>query len=81
LEYQEFDELSVAKAWNRQTCRFAYQTVYVQKSGHEPLIKKHAGLSPVLSSKPTKNKFGQLVSSEFIFGKRKKKPKWNREET
>jgi len=76
LEYQEFDEPKVAKAWNRQICRFAYQTVYAQEPGHEPLIKKYAALSPVLKAKPTKNKFGQLVITEFIFGKRKKKAKW-----
>lgn len=44
----ELSDRSLVKDMNRQTCRFAYNFVFAQRGGQEALIRKHAGVSPVL---------------------------------
>lgn len=64
------------KAINRQICRFSYEAVFAQKTGHEKLIQKHAALSPVPEFNRVSRGKGEAVAFRMIFGKRTRKPKW-----
>lgn len=61
---------------NRQICRFAYKAVYAQKAGQEALIRKYTASSPVLQTETIKFEDNEIVYHRSVFGKRKRKPKW-----
>lgn len=77
LGHVELSKRSNVKMMNRQICRFAYEAVYAREPGHESLIRKHAALSPVLRTDTVPDKDGEFIINQMVFGKRKRKPKWN----
>jgi len=64
------------KMMNRQICRFAYKAVFAQKAGQEAVINKFADTSPVLRTQTIADANGATVLHQYVFGKRKRKPKW-----
>ncbi len=76
LDMADLSDRQSVKAINRQVCRFSYETVYVQKAGHEKLIQKHAAHSPIPQINRVSAGNGEIISFQMIFGKRERKPKW-----
>lgn len=76
LRHRELSERRHVKVMNRQICRFAYKAVFVQKVGQEALIRKYAHFSPVLRTDVIPGKEGEFLFHQQVFGKRKRKPKW-----
>ncbi len=70
LQYSETNEINWVEQINEQICRFAYKAVYASAPGHEEMIARHAGKSPVWKQVGAK---GGLV-----FGARTTKPKWRK---
>jgi len=66
----------LAKMINRQVCRFSYEAVYAQKTGHKKLIQKHAAFSPVPRFSIVSQGKDKFVAFQMTFGKRERKPKW-----
>ena len=61
---------------NCQICRFAYDTVFAQRSGQESLIYEYADVSPMLETYALPTGQGEFLVHQFTFGPRKRKPKW-----
>ena len=76
LEHVELSKRKHVKMMNRQICRFAYEAVFAQKPGQEPLIRKYADFSPVLRTDVIPYEEGEFIFHELVFGERKRKPKW-----
>ncbi len=78
--FAEVKELNFVKKINRQICRFAYKAIFSQKPGQEALIRNHSTFSPI--SDPTiflnGSKNGIISFPLNTFGKRERKPKWQR---
>src|SRR5512132_2140741 len=79
FRHTELRDRKKLKVMNRHICRFAYNTVFARTSGHERLIYKYADLSPVVQTSTIPIEQGEYVISQFVFGKRKRKPKWANE--
>ena len=76
IEHIDLTKTSIVKSLNRQVCKYSYETVFAQQTGHERLIEKYAGISPVVPTND-KNEDTEINSlSSFVFGQRTKKPKW-----
>lgn len=76
LGMADLSETHLAKVINRQVCRFSYEAVFAQKTGHEKLIQKHAALSPIPRFNRVSRGKGEIVTFQMVFGKRERKPKW-----
>lgn len=76
LQNIELADRAFVEAVNRHVCRFAYKAIYAQKTGHESLIKKHSGISPILRTQLVPVESGEAILCEYIFGPRPAKPKW-----
>lgn len=76
LCYGELDDVAIVKEMNQQICRFAYESVYSSKSGVGNLVKKYANVSPVIQSETISTSSGQFFHSQFVWGQRTRKPKW-----
>jgi hypothetical protein len=76
LDVADLTKPHIVMAINRQVCRFSYETVFAQESGHEKLIQKHADISPVPRFSGVPKGEGQIVVWKMEFGKRERKPKW-----
>ncbi len=72
----DLSDTHLAKVINRQVCRFSYEAVFAQKTGHEKLIRKHAALSPVPKFNRVSREKGEIVAVQMVFGKRERKPRW-----
>ena len=78
IEHAVCTEPKFVKTCNRHICRFAYETIFSQRTGHERLIVKYADVSPVLETTEVPHEEGKLIFSRRVFGKRTKKPKWKK---
>lgn len=71
------------EAWvdliNAQVCRFAYEAVIAQSTGHEAVIAKYADVSPVHEAVPLQVGKGIATIHRHVFGPREVKPKWKAE--
>jgi hypothetical protein len=76
FRHVELCDVKKIKIMNRHICRFAYNTVFARTSGHERLICKYADVSPVVQTSTIPFEQGEYVISQFVFGRRKRKPKW-----
>lgn len=76
FRHGELPTRASVKMMNRLICRFAYRAVFALGAGQEDVICKHAALSPVLRSHAVPVGRGELLFSEYVFGKRERKPKW-----
>src|SRR5262249_32255487 len=66
------------KLINRFTARFGYRFVFARDPGHEPLIIKYAATSPVPKSVTVPgSERGKIVLTQWVFGPRPQKPKWD----
>ena len=72
----DLSDTHLAKVINRQLCRFSYEAVFAQKTGHEKLIRKHAALSPVPKFNRVSREKGEIVAFKMVFGKRERKLRW-----
>jgi hypothetical protein len=79
LRHSDLSEHQRVDAMNLEICRFAYNAVFAQHPGHEPLIRRYAGISPVLQTDVIPTKDGEFLLHRQVFGKRKRKPKWKGE--
>jgi hypothetical protein len=64
------------KFLNKNISKFAYNTVFAQKTGNEPVIRKYAEISPVLNTIVVQTENGEQIQFDNIFGERSNKPKW-----
>jgi Protein of unknown function (DUF4238) len=64
------------KRMNRLIARFGYRFIFAASRAHERLIVKHASLSPVIRSTAIPSDDGEYLLGEYVFGKRRSKPKW-----
>lgn len=62
--------------FNRLICKFGYERIFSSTKNHEPLIKKHSTLSPILNIKTHDAGKGKLLLYGHEFGIRRKLPKW-----
>jgi hypothetical protein len=62
------------KKINRLISRFGYRFIFASSGAHEPLVRKYAAQSPVLSAAASGN---DPFSYQQVFGPRPCKPKWN----
>jgi len=76
LEHGDLSDSDAVVAINRKICRFAYDTVFAQRSGQESLIYEYADVSPVLETYAFPTGQGEFLVHQFTFGTRKRKPKW-----
>ena len=77
LRHVSLTDRKAVKRINRFTVRFGYRFVFADNRGHNALIVKYADTSPVLRSATVPGPEGRkLVYSEWVFGPRRKKPKW-----
>lgn len=76
--YGDLSSPHSVKEMNRLICKFAYEAVYSQSIGQEPVILKHAGVSPVLEQQAIHTGTGEFVVTQFKFGPRQKKAKWEK---
>lgn len=76
LGFADLSDVSRVETINRQVCRFSYEAVFAQKTGHEKLIQKHAALSPIPRFTRVSRGKGEIVTFQMVFGKRERKPKW-----
>lgn len=74
--HSELSESKAVETMNHQICRFAYKTVFAQKPGQEPVIRKHAEVSPVLQTSILPLEEGEVLVFQNVFGTRERKPKW-----
>lgn len=78
FEHSDLSNRQNVKMINRHICRFAYDAVFAQQSGYQELICKYADVSPVLEVLRLPAAQGEaLVLWSYVFGSRKKKPKWS----
>jgi hypothetical protein len=61
---------------NRQVCRFGYEAIFSRNAGQEQLIREHAAVSPTVCFERVSTSKGEVVTTQMIFGKRERKPKW-----
>lgn len=61
---------------NAQVCRVAYQAVVAQSPGHEEIIAKYAGISPIHEASSVPRGAGIATIHRQVVGPRTPKPKW-----
>jgi hypothetical protein len=76
LRYGELSDATTVQTMNRQICRFAYESIYANEPGFCELVKENADVSPVIRTDVIPAPNGQFVLSQFVWGKRTRKPKW-----
>lgn len=74
--YGDLSDRKSAETMNRQICRFAYEAVFAQMGGQEALVHEHADVSPVLQTSRLPGAQGEALFFSYVFGPRKRKPKW-----
>lgn len=74
-ERKEVDETEVNR-FNHFICQFAYETVFANSDGFVELVKKYVDISPVINTETIPAINGQFFSSQYVWGKRTRKPKW-----
>jgi len=77
LRYLDGRDPQVIKRANRFTARFAYREVFASSRSFDELVAKWSKLSPVARNVRLNTPDGTLVVTQWIFGPRPKKPKWN----
>jgi len=78
LWHTECNDVKMIEGLNEWVCRFAYRDVYSIATGFQELVEVHAETSPVIRTDVMHSGEGQYISHQFVFGKRSKKPKWER---
>jgi uncharacterized protein DUF4238 len=78
FRYSDIVDSSIVENMNRNICRFAYKTIFAQAGGQEELVRECAGTSPVLESQVLSTATRRVIFFQTVFGKRPKKPKWDR---
>jgi uncharacterized protein DUF4238 len=78
--YQDVRDKGFVRRANVLAARFAHRMIFSDKTCHQPLVKKYAGTSPVISVAHIKTATGRGIFAQHIFGKREPKPKWNKRE-
>ena len=76
LGHADLVDVDFVEMINRQVCRFGYETIFVRSAGHEQLIREHAAVSPTVCFERISTSKGEVVTSQMIFGKRERMPKW-----
>jgi len=76
LVYSKLSNRKFVKTINRHICRFAYRTVFAQRTGQEALIRKHADVSPVARTQTGPGEIVEYLVCDWVFGVREQKPKW-----
>ncbi|MGH7076230.1 MAG: DUF4238 domain-containing protein, partial [Stellaceae bacterium] len=69
------------KRMNRQVARFGYRFIFANSPTVKPLVKKFAGVSPVLAASSSTLKNGNALLLQMKFDRRPPKPKWKRGRT
>jgi hypothetical protein len=78
LCYSDLRDAEDINSMNRHICRFAYESVFANKPGFDGLVKQYANVSPVIQIESILVSPGRhLLSSEYIWGNRTRKPKWD----
>ncbi len=67
---------SEVKRINRLAARFGYRFVFANSSSYGVLVEKYAGLSPTLRMQTVARDAGEFLFSEYVFGPRVQKVKW-----
>jgi hypothetical protein len=78
--YQDVNDKNFVRRANVLAARFANRMIFSDETRHQPLVKKYAGTSPVVSIAHIKTATGRGLFAQNIFGKRESKPKWNRQD-
>jgi hypothetical protein len=74
--YQDVHDKQFVRRANVLSARFANRLIFSDKSHHQPLVRKYAGTSPVVSVTHVKTEAGRGILTQHVFGKREPKPKW-----
>ncbi len=78
LHYSDLRDVEDINSMNRHICRFAYESVFANKPGFDGLVKQYANVSPVIQTESIMVSPGRyLLSSEYVWGNRTRKPKWD----
>lgn len=78
--YRDVHDKRFVRRANVLAARFANRMIFSNETRHQPLVKKYAGTSPVVSVAHIKTATGRGVFARHVFGKREPKPRWNRRE-
>lgn len=74
--YGELADRDQVERMNAQVCRFAYDAVYASVDTFSDVVERYAGVSPVVRMETIPSDEGELIYSEYVWGPRKRKPKW-----
>ncbi len=77
--YRVVTDKQFVRRANVLTARFANRMIFSNEARHQPLVKKYAGTSPVVSVAHMKTATGRGIFVQSVFGKREHKPKWNKQ--
>jgi len=76
--YRTITDKQFVKRANVLTARFGNRMIFSNEARHQPLVKKYAARSPVVSVTHMKTKTGRGIFVQSVFGQREPKPKWNK---
>jgi hypothetical protein len=74
--YQDVRDKQFIRRANVMAARFANRLIFSDEARHQPLVRKYAGKSPVVSVTHVKTGTGRGILTEHVFGKRERKPRW-----
>lgn len=75
--YGDLSARSTVEEMNALVCQFAYEAVFASVDTFTDLVAKYADKSPVVRTQAAPTKDGQFILSQYVWGKRTRKPKWN----
>ena len=76
--YREVLDREFVRRANVLAARFANRMIFSNESRHQPLVRKYAGTSPVVSIAHATTGRGREIFAQHVFGKREPKPKWTK---
>lgn len=76
LGYGDLSERSIVEEMNALICQFAYEAVFASVGTFADLVAKFAGKSPVVRTQTVPIDDGEYIISQYVWGKRTRKPKW-----
>jgi hypothetical protein len=76
--YRAVTDKKFIKRANVMAAQFGHRMLFSHELRHQPLAKKYANRSPVLSATHLRTPTGRGLVFQKIFGKREAKPKWGR---
>ena len=76
LPYSSMTSATDVRRVNRLVARFGYRAIFANGDGLQPLVKRHAALSPTVKCSNIDSPMGEYQICTSVFGPRPVKPRW-----